>query len=216
VDAEQTWQVIRSERLRLADALQNLTPQQWSADSLCEGWSVRDVAAHLTCVSEPPSVGALVVAGVQARGSFHRLNTVVTKNRARRPTQALVASQREHAGSRKIPVVSNQQNVLFDLLVHMQDVAIPLGLDLPMPVEAARQGASRVWEMGWPFAAQRRLRGLRLTATDVEWSVGDGDDVRGPIEALLLLLTGRPAALPHLSGAGLARVTTALAPRVGA
>jgi hypothetical protein len=64
--------------------------------------------------------------------------------------------------------------------------------------------------MGWPRWARRTLRGFRLEATDVEWSVGDGRLVTGPIHALLLLLTARPAALPHLSGDGVAALTTAV------
>ena len=76
-----------------------------------------------------------------------------------------------------------------------------------MPLAAAREGADRVWRMGWPFSARRRLRGLRLSATDVEWAVGDGVEVRGPIQALLLLLTGRTAAaLPQLTGSGVQRL----------
>ena len=64
-----------------------------------------------------------------------------------------------------------------------------------MPVEAATAAATRVWTMGWPmstaFRARTRLRGLRLVATDTDWSAGDGAIVEGPVEALLLLLTGR-------------------------
>ena len=114
-----------------------------------------------------------------------------------------MADLRAHAASRKVPVVSNDRNVLFDVLVHGQDIAIPLAVDLSMPLEAAADGASRVWSMGWPFWAKRRLRGMRLTATDAAWSVGAGAEIRGPIRGLLLLLTGRTgAAAPLLSGEG--------------
>jgi uncharacterized protein (TIGR03083 family) len=127
--------------------------------------------------------------------------------RAARPTGQLVADLRQHAASRKVPAVSNPRNVLFDILVHAQDIAIPLGLDLPMPADAARDAATRVWSMGWPFWAKRRLRGLRLTATDVDWTVGTGAAVHGPVRAMLLLLTGRTAtAAPLLSGAGTAQL----------
>jgi uncharacterized protein (TIGR03083 family) len=123
--------------------------------------------------------------------------------RAERAPEQLIADLRQHAGSRKIPLVSNQRNLLFDVLVHAQDIAIPLGIDLPMPVPAAAVGASRVWSMGWPFWARRRLRGLRIVATDIDWSAGAGAELRGPIRMLLLLLTGRTTtALPHLSGPG--------------
>jgi uncharacterized protein (TIGR03083 family) len=134
--------------------------------------------------------------------------------RAARPTTQLVADLRQHAGSRKVPAVSNQQNVLFDVLVHGQDIAMPLGLDLPMPSDAAGEGASRVWTMGWPFWAKRRLHGLKLTATDLDWTVGSGNVVRGPIGALLLLLTGRTtAAVPLLSGPALSLLTDTAPPQ---
>jgi len=82
-----------------------------------------------------------------------------------------------------LPVVTNYRNILFDILVHGQDIALPLGLRRDMPVEAARAGATRVWTMGWPFWANRRLRGFRLTATDTTWTSGKGADIRGPIDA---------------------------------
>jgi uncharacterized protein (TIGR03083 family) len=106
-----------------------------------------------------------------------------------------------------VPGVSNDRNVLFDLLVHGQDIAVLLGVDLRMPPDAAAAGASRVWSMGWPFWAKRRLRGMRLTATDVDWSVGSGAEITGPVRGLLLLLTGRTAtAAPLLSGDGVAQL----------
>jgi uncharacterized protein (TIGR03083 family) len=109
-----------------------------------------------------------------------------------------------------LPVVTNYRNILFDILVHGQDIALPLGLRRDMPVEAARAGATRVWTMGWPFWANRRLRGFRLTATDTTWTSGKGADIRGPIDAMLLLLTGRPAALPRLAGDGVPELTARL------
>jgi hypothetical protein len=109
-----------------------------------------------------------------------------------------------------LPVVTNWRNVLFDILVHGQDIALPLGQSLVMPLDAASAGATRVWGMGWPFWSRRRLRGFRLVATDVEWSAGDGAEVRGPIDALLLLLTGRAVALPRLSGDGAAQLSLAI------
>jgi uncharacterized protein (TIGR03083 family) len=203
MDTEQTWQVIQEQRLAIADLLDGLTTAQWESPSLCADWRIRDVAAHLTTVCLPPSPGSVLVDLVWAGGSFHRLNTLASRRRARRSTVQIVADLRAHAATRKVPVVSNYRNVLFDVLVHGQDIAIPLGMDLPMPAEAAADGASRLWSMGWPFWAKRRLRGMRLTATDIEWSVGSGAEIRGPIRGLLLLLTGRTsAAAPLLSGEG--------------
>jgi uncharacterized protein (TIGR03083 family) len=210
MDEEQSWQVIEQERLRLADLLDGLTPAQWESASLCTQWRIRDVAAHLSLVSEPPPPWTFVTKGVRARGNFHRLNTIMTKSRAERPTPAIVASLRLNAASREVPVVTNYRNVLFDLLVHMQDAAVPLGLELGMPVEAARDSASRVWSMGWPFWSKRRLRGLHLRATDGEWEAGEGLEVRGATADLLMLVTGRTATIDRLSGPGIPALTAKL------
>ena len=207
MDKEETWQVVRQQRLAIADLLDGLTTQQWESRSLCTDWRIRDVAAHVLLVGEPPSPGSLLADAVHARGNFHRVNTLAARRRAHRSPRQLVVDLREHAGSRKVPVVSNYRNVLFDVMVHAQDIAIPLGLDLPMPPPAGAAAATRVWTMGWPFWAKRRLRGVRLTATDVDWSAGSGADVRGPIRAILLLLTGRTAAATAmLTGAGADRL----------
>jgi uncharacterized protein (TIGR03083 family) len=203
MDREETWRVITEQRLGVARLLEGLSDDEWEQPSLCAGWRVRDVAAHVSLVALPPSPGTLLVDFIRVRGNFHRLNTMASLRRAERAPEQLIADLRQHAGSRKIPLVSNQRNLLFDVLVHAQDIAIPLGIDLPMPVPAAAVGASRVWSMGWPFWARRRLRGLRIVATDIDWSAGAGAELRAPIRMLLLLLTGRTTtALPHLSGPG--------------
>jgi uncharacterized protein (TIGR03083 family) len=204
VDREQSWQVIERERLRLADLLDTLTDDEWDVPSLCSGWRVRDVAAHVALAPQPPGPWAMVVAGVRARGRFHRLNHDVSVAHAEQRSGAdLVAALREHAGSRRLPPVTSYRNILYDTLVHAQDIAIPLHRAHPMPPAAAGVAATRVWTMGWPFWARRRLAGFLLRATDVDWTAGSGpQEVTGPIDALLLLLTGRTAALHRLTGPG--------------
>ena len=208
MDREQSWQVIAEQRLGLARLLQGLSDAEWEQPSLCAGWRVRDVAAHVALAPQVPGLGSMLADAIRAHGSFHRLNHGVAVRHAARPTRAIVAELRMHADSRRLPVVTNYRNILFDVLVHAQDIAIPLGRDYPMPSEAARVGADRVWTMGWPFWARRRLRGVQLLATDIDWSAGAGVELRGPIGMLLLLLTGRTAtAVPHLSGTGVHTIT---------
>jgi uncharacterized protein (TIGR03083 family) len=139
---------------------------------------------------------------VRAYGNFNRLNHDLAVRHARRPTSDIVAELRDDADSRLLPSVTSVTNLAFDILVHGQDIAIPLGVSRTMPTDAATAGAARVWNMGWPFWARRRLRGYRLTATNANWSVGAGAEIYGPIDAMLLLLTGRPAALTKLTGDG--------------
>jgi uncharacterized protein (TIGR03083 family) len=141
---------------------------------------------------QPPGVGTVLASAVRARGSFHRLNhDVAVRHADSRPPDRLVDELRTHAGSRRLPAVTGYRNTLFDVIVHGQDIARPLGRTLAVPPAAAAAAATRVWSMGWPFWARRRLRGSRLIATDASWEAGSGDPVRAPIVDLLMLMTGR-------------------------
>jgi len=202
MDVDSSWRVIASERRSLADLLEQLTGEQWETPSLCAGWRVRDVAAHIAMVPTAPGKLAMARGAVRAYGNFNRLNHDLAVRHARRPTSDIVAELRGDADSRLLPSVTSVTNLAFDILVHGQDIAIPLGVSRTMPTDAATAGAARVWNMGWPFWARRRLRGYRLTATNANWSVGAGAEIYGPIDAMLLLLTGRPAALTKLTGDG--------------
>ena len=147
-----------------------------------------------------------VVAAARARGNFNRMVHDTAVRQARLPVREYAPRLRAMAGSRrKAPGVSHLEP-LIDVLVHGQDIAIPLGRSRPMPGSAAAAAANRVWPSLFPWRAERRLRGFRLAATDCSWSAGDGLPVEGPIAAILLLLTGRMAALPELSGAGAAEL----------
>lgn len=200
MDVEQSWQVIEQQRLRLAALLDGLTEEQWDRPSLCTGWRVRDVAAHLVQGAQTPPVRTVIAAGLRAGGRFHRVNHDLAVRHAESSGPRLAEELRAVAGSRELPVITNHRNILFDVLVHSQDIAIPLGISYEMPPEAARAGADRVWTMGWPFWARRRFRDHRLVATDVDWSAGSGAEIRGPIAAMLLTMTGRTALLDQLSG----------------
>ena len=57
------------------------------------------------------------------------------------------------------------------------------------------------------LGAKRRISGLRLRASDVDWSTGDGPEVTGPLASLVLAMTGRTVALGDLTGEGLATLS---------
>jgi uncharacterized protein (TIGR03083 family) len=211
MDRDEIWRVVDTERAALADLLATLSAAEWERDSLCAGWTVRDVAAHV--ISSPQAtIGSVAVAMLRARGRFDRCLYDEAKRSSGRPVEQIVADYRRLAGSRRHPPGTTVLDPLLDVLVHTQDIALPLGRRHPMPVPAARAAAGRVWRLPFPFRARGRLRGLRLVATDTDWAVGTGPAVQGPMEAILLVLTGRPAGLPRLSGDGV----PALAGRLGA
>jgi uncharacterized protein (TIGR03083 family) len=203
MDRDQKWTVIAGQRRALADLLAGLDEEEWEQPSVCTEWRVKDVAAHVALTPQSPGIVRILAKGLRARGDLQAVNRDMAVAHANKPPAELVAELRELADSRRKPTITTLDNLLFDTMVHIQDVALPLGVTAAMPLDAAHEGAERVWRMGWPFWVRRRLRGLRLTATDVDWSAGEGAEVRGPVQALLLLLTGRTeAALPQLSGPG--------------
>ncbi|WP_063813352.1 maleylpyruvate isomerase family mycothiol-dependent enzyme [Nocardia anaemiae] len=205
MDRDAQWRVIEQQRHAVADVLDDLTPSEWELPSLCAGWRIRDVAAHIALASQPPGPLDMLREGLRARGRFHRLNHDVSARYAD-AGHDLAAEIRAHAASRKLPVVTNYRNILYDIMVHGQDIAIPTGRQIELPIEAAATAATRVWTMGWPFWAKHRLAGFRLVATDTDWAVGAGDEVRGRIADLLLLTTGRSVVMPRLSGAGVGKL----------
>lgn len=202
MDDTRMWQTIDSERAATADLLAGLTDVEWTYPSLCEGWTVREVAAHLS-LAPRMKIGTTLGAFVRARGSFNRMVDQTARAEARRPTGELVAELRGIVGSRKLAPSQSLKNALMDVMVHSQDIALPLGVERHMPVEAAVVATDDLWRIGFPFHARRRLAGHRLVATDADWSAGEGAEISGPIEALVMLLAGRTATIPQLTGISL-------------
>ncbi|NYE50287.1 uncharacterized protein (TIGR03083 family) [Spinactinospora alkalitolerans] len=207
MDRDEVWQTIDAERLALAGLLEGLAPEEWEHPSLCADWRVRDVAAHLSMAPEF-TLGSALVELARARGGYNRMVRETARRKAARPTGELVADLRGIVGLRRLAPGTTPREPLLDVLVHGQDIALPLGRHRAMPLTAARVSADRAWALAPLFFHRRRLRGLRLVATDVPWAKGEGPEVTGPIEALLLLVTGRTAAaLPRLTGPGTAELT---------
>lgn len=200
---DRIWAAVSEQRGRVANMIDDLRPDEWDRPSLCDGWTVRDVAAHLTLQQLGPGEAMAMMA--RYRGNTPRAIAESSRVRAAEwSTGRIAAGIRSTIGSRRHSFGVSNRETLIDILVHGADMAVPLGRELPMPVDAAILAIDRVFTMRWPppFPARRILSGYRLVATDVDWTHGTGPEVRGPIDALLLASTGRPAALAHLTGDG--------------
>jgi hypothetical protein len=103
---------------------------------------------------------------------------------------------RAMVGGRRRPPGTAVADPLMDVLVHGQDIAVPLGIGRKMPIPAAVIAADRVWKMGFPFHARKRFPNVTFTATDADFSVGNGEQVRAPVQDILMTLSGRRAGLP--------------------
>ncbi|MBL8929202.1 MAG: maleylpyruvate isomerase family mycothiol-dependent enzyme [Kineosporiaceae bacterium] len=219
------WTAITGERLRLAELLAGLSDQQWAIASLCSEWTVRDVAAHLVApLATPALMLRFALDMVRARGSFEKANQLGTSRMAARPPAELVELLRAHADSRFVAPTMPRTASLAEILVHGQDIRVPLGVDDPGPVEH--------WTTALDFlvtpAARRgfvggRLPRLRWTASDASWTASTAGtaapdssaatdsaaavaEVSGPASALALAMMGRAARLDELDGDGAATV----------
>ena len=199
----------RAERSELADFLADLPPEQWDAPTLCGGWAVRDVVAHIVSYER---LGLAEVARrlLRARLRLDRSNALgVAELRDRAPEQ-LVALLREHLDPRGLTAAFGGRTALVDGLIHAQDIRRALGAPRRIPAERLRV-ALPVARVAPPIRAFWRARGLRLVATDLDWQVGRGPEVRGPAEPLLMAMAGRRGITPELSGPG----SAVLAARIG-
>ncbi|KUM89368.1 maleylpyruvate isomerase family mycothiol-dependent enzyme [Streptomyces pseudovenezuelae] len=192
LDTDELWRFVDQERASLADLLEGLSPQEWETRTRCGDWRVRDVAAHLT-VAARFSRGRVVREMVRARGNWNRMIHDSAVREADVPVTEIVAGLRSIIGSRRLAPTTSPHEPLLDLLVHGQDIALALGRARPVPPVAARDAADRVWTMRFP-PRPWPLPKARLVATDIAWTRGAGEEIRGPVTSLLLLLTGRPEA----------------------
>ncbi len=197
-----TWDLVCDDRLALADLLEGLTPEQWSARSLCTAWTVKDVAAHVA-PTIGGGLGTFLVNVVRCRFDPNRASERMVAASAGALPAEIVADLRTHAGQRKAPPGLGAVSQLVDVLVHTLDVAVPLGLRVERPPEHWRQALT--WLTGpkasWGYVPPGRPEAT-LVAEDVDWTAGSGPEVRGPARALALSLCGRPALLGELSGPG--------------
>jgi uncharacterized protein (TIGR03083 family) len=193
MDDSQIWAHIDEQRTDLADYLDTLTPEQWETPSLCPGWTVRQVAAHIT--HSTTNWGRLTLELLRSGMRFNALTLRMAHDDRRTPEEITVA-MRAMAGGRRRPPGTAVADPLMDVLVHGQDIAVPLGIQRRMPIPAAVIAAQRVWTMGFPFHARKRFPNLTFTATDADFSVGRGEEVRGPIQDILMTLSGRRTGLP--------------------
>jgi len=211
-ELDQVWADIDTQRLRTTDLLSDLTRAEWDTPSLCDGWTVRDVSAHLTL--QQMTLGSALLAALRHPGSLNHIIHASARDRATRPTNLLIAEIRGMVGSRRHNVGVTPLETLIDIVVHGQDIAVPLGRKLTVPLTAAVTTADRLWWSRTTRIGRLKarvfedvdLRGLRFVASDADWTAGEGDEVRGPLLSIVLVLTGRPVGADALEGPGASRL----------
>lgn len=179
-------------RRYFADVVAALTPEQLDTPSLCDGWTVRHVMAHMV-MQVDMSYRRFLSAMVRHRGSADKVSDVFAREIAERPVDELVHTLRTKADTNVSAPVVGPMGPFTDTCVHLRDVARPLGLDADVPVDDWR----RVLEFlvtrkaGRGFVRPGRLDGIRMVATDTDWEWGAGHGHRGTSEELAMAACGR-------------------------
>ena len=200
-----TWDRIHAERAAMADTWEALTPEQWATASWCDGWSVQATAGHILAAAEqtvPNFYKEFVLAGfrfdVFADRAARRLAELPPDQMVRRLRARTTTTNHPPA-----PVVV----MLGEIVVHGEDIRRPLGIDHAVPADSLVAVADNYVKTNLLLGAKRRVDGLGLRATDVDWTHGTGPEVAGPLLSMVLAMSGRTGALPDLEGDGVEVLT---------
>jgi uncharacterized protein (TIGR03083 family) len=202
MDREFVFAAVADERRRIASLLHGLNAAQLATPSLCEGWDVKTVGAHIISTVED-GTPAFVWRGVR-RASMARAIDEMARRRAQLPAAEIVAGLRRCADRRISPPLFGPLDPLADVLVHGGDIRIPLGQPFrpnPQLAALAMDFLTGPWPFG--FVPLGRLRGMSMRADDIDRVWGTGAEIRGPVAALMMAISGRTALLHQLDGPGL-------------
>ena len=198
--SDDIWPVVHAERRALAEDLAGLTPEQWATPSLCSGWSVHDVLAHMVATAQETPAG-FFAAMVRSGFRIERMTAKrIAEERSGGPAATLAAFRGVETATSAPP--GPKLSWLGEALVHSSDIRRPLGIPHAPPLDAVTKVTEFYAGSNVLIGGKRRVAGLTLKAIDTDWSHGDGPLVEGPATSLMLATTGRMAALADLRGPG--------------
>ncbi|HET7014090.1 MAG TPA: maleylpyruvate isomerase family mycothiol-dependent enzyme [Streptosporangiaceae bacterium] len=200
-DLTTTWKMIHSGRAAMADTIEGLSADQWSTSSLCDGWSVGQLAAHVLAGAE--QTGGHFALGMLTTG--FRFNALMERDLHDRaelsPTE--IATRLRHRTTTTNHPPAPVMAMLGEIVVHGEDLRRPLGLpSWAAEADALNACLDMYVKATFPVGGKKRIEGLRLATTDTGWSYGTGPEVKAPAISLMLAMTGRAAGAKDLAGDG--------------
>lgn len=195
-----TWDLIHAERAALADDLRGLADERWETPSLCAGLTVREVLAHLTAAASLD--GLRWFAGVvRCRFDFDaQVAMRLAEQLGDSPAETFARFERVVTSTTTPPLP--RLAILGEAVVHGEDVRRPLGIVRAYPAGVLDAVARYYAGTDQVVVARRRVRGLRLVATDGGFTAGAGPEVSGSTLALVMAMTGRAVYCDELTGPG--------------
>ncbi len=199
--ATDVWIDVHDERESLLKLLETLTPDEWNTQSLCAEWRVRDVVGHL--VSETAlSIPKLIAGTVRSGFRINKFIATEARRRGSLTDPELIDAFRELVPTRThLPGLSSM-SMLEGIVIHSLDIKHPLHRDRTTPEHRMVLVAADLLSNRF-FVGHKLFGGLRVIATDADWSSGEGKEVNGPIEGFVLAMSGRITGLADLQGEGM-------------
>ncbi|MDH6195126.1 uncharacterized protein (TIGR03083 family) [Mycobacterium frederiksbergense] len=195
--------MVHAERRALVEDVAGLEAAEWEVPSLCVGWAVRDVVAHLAATAALTRIG-FAREFTRARFSVDRIiERQVALAREQNATASLMAlrSAVDEVASPPLPLITR----IIEIVVHGEDIRRPLGINHVYSTTYIADAVAYLYS-DRPSGGKQRLKGLTMLATDAHFCVGDGALVTGPAVALLLAASGRLAVFDELSGPGVSQL----------
>jgi uncharacterized protein (TIGR03083 family) len=212
-DDTKTWAMIHAERKALAATLEALTPAQWDRESLCAGWKVGFLAAHVLAGAEQ-TPGHFLTGMALAGFRFSTLMERDARSRSQLSQQQIADRLRARTTTTNRPPAPVLA-MLGEVVVHGEDIRRPAGVPGTVAGGAVNACLQMYTKASFPVGGKKRIGGLRLVATDTGWSYGAGPQVSGPALSLLLAMTGRAAGMSELTGDGVPTLGQRLTARAG-
>jgi uncharacterized protein (TIGR03083 family) len=200
--------LIAPERLALADALDGLTSGQWQGTTMCAGWTPGHVLAHLTMPFRIS--GQDFMAGMQeCGGDFTKFSDEVADRDSKIPQRELVAVLRDNAGTPWSPPGGGLADALSHDVIHGLDITWPLSVSYPIGDRALAAVLDSITSPGTETHFGVPLDGIRLSATDLDWTRGSGAPLAGSGRDLVMLLAARRVPRDRFEGEGIDHVRAA-------
>jgi uncharacterized protein (TIGR03083 family) len=200
--------MIATQRAELAEVLTGLPGPSWDEPTLCAGWRVREVVAHITMPFRYGR-GRFALELARSRGRFNEMaDRLARRDAAAMSPAELAASVRSNIGHPWQPPGGGATGALAHDLIHGLDITVPLGLGVPpVPEERLRPVLPASLDDRSVKFFGVDLDGIELRAQDMDWRLGSGTPLEGAASDLLLVLCGRTLPAGRLSGEPAARFT---------
>jgi uncharacterized protein (TIGR03083 family) len=199
--------MIAAQRGELAAVLAGLPASTWDEPTLCAGWRVREVVAHITMPFRY-SGRRFMFELARSRGRFNDMSDRLARHDAAGMSSAeLAEAVRANTGHPWKPPGGGFEGALAHDLIHGLDITVPLGLSFAVPEDRLR----RVLPESTADKSVRYfgvdLAGIEFRATDIDWALGSGTPLTGTAHELLLAICGRKLPAGRLEGEPSARFT---------